>query len=85
MSSTSTRNAIPRSSAAAATRSHDRRPTCSCDRQTDRIIGAHTLGHVGEELIHIFPLAMKHGITASDIKDLIYGFPTFSADLKSLW
>jgi glutathione reductase (NADPH) len=55
------------------------------DRQTDRIIGAHILGHAGEELIHIFALAMKHGITASDIKDLIYGFPTFSADIKSLW
>jgi glutathione reductase (NADPH) len=55
------------------------------DRQTDRIIGAHILGHAGEELIHIFALAMKHGITASDIKELIYGFPTFSADIKSLW
>jgi hypothetical protein len=28
---------------------------------------------------------MRHGITAGDIKDLIYGFPTFSADIKSLW
>ena len=55
------------------------------DRQTDRIIGAHILGHAGEELIHIFALAMRHGITAGDIKDLIYGFPTFSADIKSLW
>ena len=55
------------------------------DRQTDRIIGAHILGHAGEELIHIFALAMRHGITAGYIKDLIYGFPTFSADIKSLW
>jgi glutathione reductase (NADPH) len=54
------------------------------DKQTDRIIGAHILGHAGEELIHIFALAMKHGITAGDIKDLIYGFPTFSADIKSM-
>jgi glutathione reductase (NADPH) len=55
------------------------------DKQTDRIIGAHILGHAGEELIHIFALAMKHGITAGDVKDLVYGFPTFSADIKSLW
>jgi glutathione reductase (NADPH) len=55
------------------------------DRQTDRILGAHILGHAGEELIHIFALAMKHGITASDVKDMVYGFPTFSADIKSLW
>lgn len=55
------------------------------DRQTDRIVGAHILGHAAEELIHIFALAMKNGISATDIKDLIYGFPTFSADIKSLW
>jgi glutathione reductase (NADPH) len=55
------------------------------DRQTDRIVGAHILGHTAEELIHIFALAMKNGISATDIKDLIYGFPTFSADIKSLW
>jgi glutathione reductase (NADPH) len=54
------------------------------DKQTDRIIGAHILGHVGEELIHIFALAMKHGITAAEIRDLVYGFPTFSADIRSM-
>jgi glutathione reductase (NADPH) len=55
------------------------------DKKTDRIIGAHILGHAGEELIHIFALAMKHGIAAADVKDLVYGFPTFSADIKSMW
>jgi glutathione reductase (NADPH) len=55
------------------------------DKRTDRIVGAHILGHAGEELIHIFALAMKHGITAGDVKDLIYGFPTFSADIKSMF
>ena len=55
------------------------------DKRTDRIVGAHILGHAGEELIHIFALAMKHGITAGGVKDLIYGFPTFSADIKSMW
>ncbi len=54
------------------------------ERKTDRILGAHLVGHAGEELIHIFALAMKHGITAGGIGDLIYGFPTFSADIKSM-
>jgi len=54
------------------------------DKKTDRIVGAHLLGHAGEELIHIFGLAMKHDITASAIRDFIYGFPTFSADIKSM-
>jgi glutathione reductase (NADPH) len=54
------------------------------DQKTDRIVGAHLVGHAGEELVHIFALAMKHNITASEVRDLIYGFPTFSADIKSM-
>jgi len=54
------------------------------DKKTDRIVGAHLLGHAGEELIHIFALAIKHGITATEIRDFVYGFPTFSADIKSI-
>jgi glutathione reductase (NADPH) len=54
------------------------------DRKTDRIVGAHLFGHAGEELIHIFGLAMKHGLTASAIRDFVYGFPTFSADIRSM-
>jgi glutathione reductase (NADPH) len=54
------------------------------DKRTDRIVGAHLLGHAGEELIHIFALAIKHGITATEIRDFVYGFPTFSADIKSM-
>src|SRR6516165_2717462 len=54
------------------------------DKKTDRIFGAHLLGHAGEELIHIFGLAIKHGITATEIRDFVYGFPTFSADVKSM-
>jgi glutathione reductase (NADPH) len=54
------------------------------DKSTYRILGAHLLGHAAEELIHIFALAIKHNITATDIRDFVYGFPTFSADIKSM-
>ena len=54
------------------------------DKRTDHVIGAHLVGHAGEELIHIFALAIKHGFTAGDLRDLVYGFPTFSADIKSM-
>jgi glutathione reductase (NADPH) len=54
------------------------------DESTDQILGAHIVGHQGEELIHFFALAMKHAITASDIRDTVYGFPTYSADIKSM-
>lgn len=51
---------------------------------TDRILGAHLVGHSGEALIHLFALAMAHGITASQMKDTIYAFPTFSSDIKNM-
>ena len=51
---------------------------------TDRIIGAHMVGHQGEDLIHLFALAMKHGITASQIKAQVFAFPTFSSDVKNM-
>jgi len=54
------------------------------DKSTDRILGAHLLGHDAEELIHIFALAIKHRITATELRDFVYGFPTFSADIKSI-
>lgn len=51
---------------------------------TDRILGAHFVGHTGEELINLFGLAMKHGITAGDIRDFVFAYPTFSADIRSM-
>ena len=54
------------------------------DRQSRGIIGAHLVGHHGEELIHLFALAMRHGITADQLGDEMYAFPTFAADIKSL-
>jgi glutathione reductase (NADPH) len=54
------------------------------DEASDRIVGAHMVGHAAEELIHVFAFAMKFGITAADIRDTIYAFPTFSNNIKSL-
>jgi len=54
------------------------------DEGNDAIVGAHFVGHSGEELINIFGLAMKHGIKVSEIRDFIFAYPTFSADIKSM-
>jgi glutathione reductase (NADPH) len=54
------------------------------DETTGRILGAHIVGHAGEELIHVFAFAMRFGITASQINDEVYAFPTFSADIKHM-
>ncbi len=55
------------------------------DRETDRILGAHFVGHGSEELINIFALAMRFGIKAADIQDFIYAYPTFAADIKHMF
>ncbi|TIX36088.1 MAG: NAD(P)/FAD-dependent oxidoreductase, partial [Mesorhizobium sp.] len=50
----------------------------------DRIVGAQMVGHAGEELIHLFALAMKHRITAPLLSDMVFGFPTFASDVRNM-
>ena len=54
------------------------------DRDSDLVRGAHIVGHGGEELIHLFALAMRHKITTAALKADVYAFPTFTADLRYL-
>jgi glutathione reductase (NADPH) len=51
---------------------------------TDRILGAHFVGHAGQELVNIFGLAMRFGITASQIRENVFAYPTFAADIKHM-
>ncbi len=55
------------------------------DRTSDLILGAHFVGHAGEELVNIFGLAIKFGITASQLKDNVYAYPTFASDIKNMF
>src|SRR5882757_1665840 len=54
------------------------------DKATDRILGAHFVGHAGQELVNIFGLAMRFGITAGQIRDNIYAYPTFASDIRHM-
>ena len=54
------------------------------DQASDRLLGAHFVGHAGEELVNIFGLAMRFGITASQIRENIYAYPTSSSDIKHM-
>jgi glutathione reductase (NADPH) len=55
------------------------------DNATDRILGAHFVGHEGQELINVFGLAIKFGITARQLRDNVCAYPTFSADIKHMF
>ncbi len=55
------------------------------DEASDRILGAHIVGHAGEELVAASSRSLiRFGITASQIRDSVYAFPTYSADIKSM-
>jgi len=54
------------------------------EKATDRILGAHFVGHAGQELVNVFGLAMRFGITASQIRENIYAYPTFASDIKHM-
>jgi glutathione reductase (NADPH) len=46
-----------------------------------RILGAHLFGHHAEEVINLFGLAIRKGLSADDLKDMIYAYPTSSSDI----
>jgi glutathione reductase (NADPH) len=48
---------------------------------SDRILGAHLLGPYAEEVINLFALAIRLGLTARDLKHQVYAYPTSGSDV----
>lgn len=46
-----------------------------------RILGAHLVGPHVDEVINIFALAIRHGLTADDLKSTMFAYPTGASDL----
>src|SRR6266849_4827854 len=46
-----------------------------------RIIGAHLLGTHAEEVINLFALAIRSGLTATDITEMMFAYPTHASDI----
>ena len=46
------------------------------EESTGRLLGAHLVGPHSDEVINLFGLAMRHGLTADDLKGMIFGYPT---------
>ncbi|MFL6401847.1 MAG: FAD-dependent oxidoreductase, partial [Nitrososphaeraceae archaeon] len=52
------------------------------DEETNKILGAHILGPHAEEIINIFSIAIRLGLTKKDINDpILYTYPTNSSDI----
>jgi len=49
---------------------------------TDRVIGAHLLGPNADETINVFAVAIRIGIPASDLRQVLFAYPTYGSDIR---
>jgi glutathione reductase (NADPH) len=51
------------------------------EEDTDRILGAHLIGPHVDEVINVFALAIRKGLTAEELKTTIFAYPTGASDI----
>ena len=51
------------------------------EEETDRILGAHLIGPHVDEVINIFALAIRKGLTAEDLKTTMFAYPSGASDI----
>ena len=51
------------------------------DKNNNTILGAHLIGPNAEETINLFAMAIKTMITISDLRTMIFSYPTMASDL----
>ncbi|MGE3275522.1 MAG: NAD(P)/FAD-dependent oxidoreductase [Vicinamibacterales bacterium] len=51
------------------------------DRRTGRLLGAHLFGPHADEVINIFALAIRQRLTAKDLKQTLWAYPTNGSDI----
>ena len=51
------------------------------EEETGSILGAHLLGPNAEEVINIFGLAIRHKLSAAQLKASMFGYPTATSDV----
>ena len=52
------------------------------EEDTERVLGAHLLGHNAEEIINFFALAIRSGIRVPELKKMIFSYPTHAANIQ---
>ena len=51
------------------------------DEDSDRILGAHLVGPKVDEVINVFALAIRHELTAKDLRTTMFAYPTGASDI----
>jgi glutathione reductase (NADPH) len=54
------------------------------EQGTDRLLGAHILGSEAGEVINLFALAIRSGMRASDLKHMLFAYPTSGSNLTRM-
>jgi glutathione reductase (NADPH) len=54
------------------------------EEKTARILGAHLVGPHVDEVINVLALAIRNGLTAEDLKNAIFAYPTGASDISSM-
>ncbi len=54
------------------------------EKGTGSIVGAHLIGPGAEEQINLFAMAMGAGLTADQLKAVIFAYPSYASDLGSM-
>jgi glutathione reductase (NADPH) len=54
------------------------------EEDTGHILGAHLVGPHAAEVINIFALAIRHGISADGLKATLYAYPTGASNVSSM-
>ena len=54
------------------------------EESTDRILGAHILGSEAGEVINLFALAIRSGMCATDLKHMLFAYPTSGSNMTRM-
>ncbi len=54
------------------------------EQETGLILGAHLIGPGAEEQINLFAMAMGAGLTANQLKGMIFAYPSYASDMGSM-
>ena len=54
------------------------------DEESDRVLGAHIVGPHADEVINIFAVAVRHGLTTAQLQDTMFAYPSGASDIGSM-
>ena len=54
------------------------------DKASGKVVGAHVLGHEYADLLNVFSMAMRLGLTTAQLREFVAAYPTLDSDVEYL-